>query len=64
MPRHHIVPEVYLKGFYDQKMIEKKQHVLWLYEEDRRKPVPRGADAVGFVPDFNTDPEWIGRAHV
>jgi hypothetical protein len=64
MPRHHTVPEVYLKGFYDQNMIAKKQHVLWLYEEDRRKPVPRGADAVGFVPDFNTEPEWTGNENL
>ena len=48
MARHHTVPEVYLKGFYDHAMVAKKQHVLWLYRRDR-KTVPRGADAVGDV---------------
>jgi len=28
MARHHTVPEVYLKGFYDYAMVAKKQHVL------------------------------------
>ena len=60
MPSHHTVAEVYLRAFYDPKMMAKKQHVLWLYREDR-KIVPCGADAVACVDDFNTDPEFIGK---
>lgn len=60
MARHHTVPEVYLKGFYDHAMVAKKQHVLWLYRQ-HRKTVPRGADAVAWVEDFNTDPELPGK---
>lgn len=60
MPSHHTVPEVYLKAFYDPKMVARKQHVLWLYGQDR-KVVPRGADALACVDEFNTDPEHIGK---
>jgi hypothetical protein len=41
-------------------MVSRKQHVLWLYRQDR-KVVPRGADAVACVDDFNTDAEFIGK---
>lgn len=60
MPRHHTVPEVYLKGFFDQKKVAVCQNVLWLYEENR-KIRPRGADAVASVEGFNLDPENPGK---
>ena len=56
MPRHHTVPEVYLKGFYDPKKVAVRQNVLWLYEENR-KIRPRGADAVAAEEGFNLDSE-------
>jgi hypothetical protein len=56
MPRHHTVPEVYLKGFFDPAKVAVRQNVLWLYEENR-KIRPRGADAVAAVEGFNLDPE-------
>jgi hypothetical protein len=59
MPRHHTVPEVYLKGFLDPKKVATGQNVLWLYMQDR-KIRPRGVDAVGSVEGFNRDPEIPG----
>jgi hypothetical protein len=59
MPRHHTVPEVYLKAFYDPAKVAEKQNVLWLYEENRKIRL-RGADAVAAVEDFSSDPEWVG----
>lgn len=59
MPRHHTVPEVYLKAFYDPAKVAENQHILWLYEENR-KVRPRGADAVGWVEGFNLDPDSVG----
>jgi hypothetical protein len=56
MPRHHTVPEVYLKGFFDPAKVALRQNVLWLYEENR-KIRPRGADAVAAVEGFNLDHE-------
>ena len=56
MPRHHTVPEVYLKGFFDPAKVAVRQNVLWLYEETR-KIRPRGADAVAAEEGFNLDPE-------
>jgi hypothetical protein len=60
MPRHHTVPEVYLKGFFDPDKVAVRQNVLWLYEENR-KIRPRGADAVAAVEGFNLEPEIAGK---
>ncbi|MGE0705458.1 MAG: DUF4238 domain-containing protein [Vicinamibacterales bacterium] len=60
MPRHHTVPEVYLKGFFDPDKVAVRQNVLWLYEENR-KIRPRGADAVAAIEGFNLDPENPGK---
>src|SRR5712692_3781472 len=60
MPRHHTVPEVYLKGFLDPDKVAVRQNVLWLYEQNR-KIRPRGADAVGAEEGFNLDPENPGK---
>lgn len=60
MPRHHTVPEVYLKGFLDPDKVAVRQNVLWLYEENR-KIRPRGVDAVGAEEGFNLDPENPGK---
>ncbi len=59
MPRHHTVPEVYLKGFLDPEKVAERQNVLWLYERDR-KIRPRGVDAVGAEEGFYLDPENTG----
>jgi hypothetical protein len=59
MPRHHTVPEVYLKAFYDPAKVAENQHVLWVYAQNR-KIRPRGADAVACVEGFNLDPEAVG----
>ena len=48
VPRHHTVPEMYLKGFLDPTRVAVRQHVLWVYEAGR-KIRPRGVDAVRCV---------------
>lgn len=60
MPRHHTVPEVYLKGFLDPAKVEARQNVLWLYERGK-KIRPRGVDAVAAHEGFNLDPENPGK---
>ena len=60
MPRHHTVPEMYLKGFFDPARVAVRQNVLWLYEENR-KIRPRGADAVAAVRDSTSIPRTSRR---
>jgi hypothetical protein len=60
MPRHHTVPEVYLKGFLDPAKVAVRQNVLWVYEQ-KKKVRPRGVDAVAAHEGFNLDPENPGK---
>ena len=61
VPRHHTVPEMYLKGFLDPTRVAVRQHVLWVYEAGS-KIRPRGVDAVAALKDFNFAPELEDRA--
>lgn len=60
MPRHHTVPEVYLKAFLDPVKVEARQNVLWVYERGK-KIRSRGVDGVAAHEGFNLDPENPGK---
>jgi hypothetical protein len=47
MPRHHTVPEVYLKGFLDPAKVAVRQNVLWLFIQPGR-----GTNPSSFTPTF------------
>lgn len=59
MPRHHLVPEMYLKGFLDPAKVAAGQNVLWTYGENK-KVRPKGPDAVAAAEGFNLDPDNPG----
>jgi hypothetical protein len=63
MPRHHTAPGGVPKACNDPAKVAEKQHVRWLYEQDR-KVRPRGPDAVAAVDDFNLDPVNVGNENV
>jgi hypothetical protein len=55
-PRHHLVPEMYLKGFLDPAKVAAKQKILWVYREGK-KVRPKGPDRIAAEEDFNFDPQ-------
>lgn len=55
----HFVPRMYLKGFLDPAKVAAKQHVLWVYEQNR-KAKARGPAAVAGEQGFYYTPENPG----